>query len=86
MTMAMKQRHDQDRRKGAVEGDRPDDEQYGNPNVPALNSDGLPEKTDAIAEDRIGANLDYFEREDLANADEQGRTNDESRDELKPLD
>ena len=86
MTMAMKQRDDQDVHKGAIEGDRPGDEQHGNPNVPALDKEGLPDDTTAIAEDRIGANVDYLERDDVANADEQGRTNDELRDELKPLD
>ncbi len=86
MTMAMKQRDDQDAHKGAIEGDRPGDEQHGNPNVPALDQNGLPDDTKAIAEDRIGANVDFLEREDVANADEQGRTNDELRDELKPLD
>ncbi len=83
--MAMKHRNDPDVHKGAIEGDRPGDEQQGNPNVPALDADGLPQRAEAIAEDRIGANVDYLEREDVANADEQGRTNDASRDELKPL-
>ncbi len=84
MRMASKQT-DQDLHKGAIEGDRPDDEQHANRNVPALDREGLPVNSDAIAEDRIGANVDYLEREDIANADEQGRTNDASRDELKPL-
>lgn len=84
--MAEKQRGDQDLHKGALEGDRPDDEQQGNANAAALNEEGLPGREDAVAEDRIGANVDYLEREDIANADEQGRTTDASRDELKPLD
>lgn len=84
--MAMKQRDDQDLRKGAVEGDRPDDEQQGNANVPALDGNGLPENPKNIAEDRIGANVDYLEVQEVSNADESGRTSDASRDELKPLD
>lgn len=80
--MAMKQRNDQDVHKGAIEGDRPEDEQQGNRNVPALNAEGLPENATAIAEERIGANIDS----DISNADERGCTNEESRDELKPLD
>ena len=47
---------------GAVEGDRPTDcPQHGNPNAPALNEEGLPNDSDAIAEDVIGANLDETE-------------------------
>ena len=84
--MSEKQRDDPDACKGAIEGDRPGDEQQGNRNVPALDAEGLPDKADAIAEDRIGANVDYLERDDIANADEHGGTNDEPRDELKPLD
>lgn len=83
--MTMNQSDDQDLHKGAVEGDRPDDVQQGNPNVPALDGDGLPNDPKAIAEDRIGANVDYLERSDVANADEQGRTSDAGREELKPL-
>jgi hypothetical protein len=41
-----------------VEGDRPGDKQHSNPNAPALDENGLPEDTVAIAEDVIGANLD----------------------------
>jgi hypothetical protein len=37
----------------------------------------------AIAEDRIGANVDDSE---VANADETGRTTGASRDEVRPLD
>ena len=69
--------------KGAIEGDRPDDEQQGNANVPALDESGLPEKLTAIAEDRIGANVDDSE---VANADETGQTTGASRDEVRPLD
>ena len=69
--------------KGAIEGDTPTDEQYGNRNVPALDEDGLPSDPLAIAEDRIGANAGDSE---VANADEAGRTNDEPRDEVEPRD
>jgi 6-phosphogluconolactonase len=68
--------------KGAIQGDRPDEEQDGNANVPALDGNGLPANPIAIAEDRIGANVDDSE---VANADETGRTTDAPRDELRPL-
>ncbi|HZR26695.1 MAG TPA: hypothetical protein VFA59_24085 [Vicinamibacterales bacterium] len=73
---------DPDIHKGAIEGDRPDDEQFGNRNVPALDDEGLPALPIPIAEDRIGANLDDSE---IANADERGGTNDASRGEVEPL-
>jgi hypothetical protein len=69
--------------KGAIEGDRPDDEQQGSANVPALDESGLPAKLTAIAEDRIGANVDDGE---VANANETGQTTGASRDEVRPLD
>jgi hypothetical protein len=51
--------NDPDQYKGAVEGDRPTDEQQGNENAPgALDSNGMPRDKVAIAEDVIGANLD----------------------------
>ncbi len=81
----MTRRARQDSHKGAIEGDRPDDEQQGNRNAPALDDEGLPLDANAIAEDRIGANVDHLERADIANADEQGRTTDAPRDELTPL-
>ena len=68
--------------KGAIQGDRPDEEQDGNANVPALDGNGLPANPIAIAEDRIGANVDDSE---VANADETGRTTDAPRDEVRPL-
>jgi len=77
------QQVDPDLQKGAIQGDRPDDEQQGNANVPALDDRGLPAKATAIAEDRIGANVDDSE---VANADETGRTASASRDEVRPLD
>jgi hypothetical protein len=80
---AAAQQVDPDLHKGAIEGDRPDDEQQGNANVPALDESGLPAKMTAIAEDRIGANVDDSE---VANAGETGRTTEASRDEVRPLD
>ena len=52
------QLQDQDIHKGAIEGDRPDDEQLGNPNGDGINDDGLPDDPVATAEDQIGANED----------------------------
>ena len=49
---------DPDQNKGAVEGDRPTDEQQGNENATALDEDGMPKDRVAIAEDVIGANVD----------------------------
>jgi hypothetical protein len=50
---------DPDNDKGAVEGDRPTDNQQGNENAPgALDGNGLPKDRLAIAEDVIGANAD----------------------------
>jgi hypothetical protein len=74
---------DPDLHKGSIRGDRPGDEQQGNANVPALDESGLPAKATAIAEDRIGANVDDSE---VAQADETGRTTSASRDEVRPLD
>jgi hypothetical protein len=56
--MTDKQRNDPDVHKGAIEGDRPNDEQYGNPNGEGLNDEGLPSDPIAIAEDVEGANED----------------------------
>ena len=70
--------------KGVVEGVRPGDQHtFGNRNAPALNRQGLPSKPKAVAEDRIGANVDDSE---VANASETGQTSDAPRDEVKPLD
>jgi hypothetical protein len=82
MTRGSEPRRDADAHKGALEGDRPGDQQQGNSNAEALNGDSLPADPKAIAEDRIGANADDGE---VANADESGRTSDAPRDELKPL-
>jgi hypothetical protein len=57
-TMAANHQHDSDVHKGAIEGDRPSDEQLGNPHGDGLNEDGLPDDPIAIAEDVIGANED----------------------------
>jgi hypothetical protein len=75
-------RHDSDLTKGAVEGVS-GERHHGNRNAPGINSQGLPSKSKAVAEDRIGANVDDNE---VANASETGRTSDEDRDEVKPLD
>jgi 6-phosphogluconolactonase len=80
---AAAQQVDPDLHKGAIQGDRPGDEQQGNTNTPALDENGLPANLIAIAEDRIGANVDDSE---VANADETGRTTGASRDEVRPLD
>ena len=56
--MAMKQQNDPDVHKGAIEGDRPYDEQIGNPNGPGVDEDGEPNDPVASAEDAIGANED----------------------------
>ena len=57
-TMSAKQQDDPDVHKGAIEGDRPTDEQLGHPHGDGLDEDGLPDDPIAIAEDRIGANED----------------------------
>jgi hypothetical protein len=56
--MAQKQQNDQDVHKGAIEGDRPGDEQIGNPHGDGINDEGLPDDPVAMAEDVIGANED----------------------------
>ncbi len=50
--------HDPDDHKGAIEGDRPEDEQIGNPNGDGVNDEGMPDDPVATAEDEIGANED----------------------------
>lgn len=49
---------DPDIHKGAIEGDRPGDEQIGNPHGDGVNDEGLPDDPIAIAEDALGANED----------------------------
>jgi len=69
--------------KGVIEGVRPGERHHSrNRNAPALDAQGLPSKPRAVAEDRIGANVDDSE---VANASETGQTTDASRDEVKPL-
>jgi len=57
MTM-LKPGQDPDEHKGAIEGDRPGDEQIGNPNGDGINEEGLPDDPVATAEDVEGANED----------------------------
>ena len=52
--------------KGAVEGDRPTDEQQGNPNGDGVDENGLPDDPVAIAEDVEGANEDESQGYKLA--------------------
>jgi hypothetical protein len=56
--MAMKQQGDQDAHKGAIEGDRPQDEQNSAQDTDALDENGLPADCDRIAGEAIGANED----------------------------
>ena len=49
---------DPDAHKGAIEGDRPTDEQVGNPHGNGVNDEGLPNDEVATAEDVTGANAD----------------------------
>ena len=56
--MANKQQDDQDIHKGAIEGDRPTDEQIGNPHGDGVDENGMPDDDIATAEDSIGANED----------------------------
>jgi hypothetical protein len=58
MSLAVPQQKDQDIHKGAIEGDRPDDEQIGNPHGDGIDENGLPDDPIATAEDEIGANED----------------------------
>jgi hypothetical protein len=53
-----KTKSDPDIHKGAIEGDRPGDEQLGNPHGDGVDDQGLPDDPVATAEDRIGANED----------------------------
>jgi hypothetical protein len=56
--MAKKQQDDPDIHKGAVEGDKPTDEQHFNPQGDGIDENGLPDDPVAIAEDEVGANVD----------------------------
>jgi hypothetical protein len=55
---ATPQQDDQDIHKGAIEGDKPTDEQIGNPHGDGIDDQGLPDDPIAIAEDVEGANED----------------------------
>jgi hypothetical protein len=62
MSMAEKQKKDQDVHKGAIEGDRPTDvEQMGNPHGGGIDEEGMPDDPVATAQDEIGANEDESE-------------------------
>jgi hypothetical protein len=52
---------DQDIHKGAIEGDRPGDEQMGNPLGDGVDENGLPDDPVASAQDAIGADVDQSE-------------------------
>jgi len=52
------QPRDPDVHKGTIEGDRPGDEQIGNPQGDGVDADGLPDDPVATAQDQIGANED----------------------------
>ncbi len=57
--MATKQADDPDVHKGAIEGDRPNDEQNVEPrNKSGVDENGMPNDPVATAEDAIGANED----------------------------
>ena len=56
--MATKLQDDPDAHKGAIDGDRPNDEQQGNPHGDGVDENGLPDDPIAICEDVLGANAD----------------------------
>jgi hypothetical protein len=56
--MERKQQGDPDVHKGAIEGDRPNDEQHFNPLGDGVDENGLPDDPVATAEDELGANED----------------------------
>jgi hypothetical protein len=58
LPMARKQQDDPDVHKGAIEGDRPNDEQMENPHGDGVDAEGLPNDPVATAEDAIGATED----------------------------
>jgi hypothetical protein len=57
-TTTNRQQDDPEAHKGAIEGDRPEDEQIGNPHGDGVDEQGLPDDPIATAEDSIGANED----------------------------
>jgi hypothetical protein len=56
--MSGKQEFDPAAHKGALEGDRPEDEQQGNPHGQGVDAEGLPDDPVATAEDAEGAEAD----------------------------
>jgi len=50
--------NDPDANKGSLEGDRPNDEQQGNPHGDGIDTNGMPNDPIGTAEDRDGANED----------------------------
>ena len=52
------QLNDPEIHKGAIEGDRPEDEQIGNPHGVCVDENGWPNDPIALAEDVLGANED----------------------------
>jgi hypothetical protein len=52
------QNDDQDAHKGAIESDKPQDNQTGNPAGSGVDKNGLPNNPVATAQDKIGANDD----------------------------
>jgi len=58
---AAKHQNDPDAHKGAIEGDRPEDKQMGNPHGEGIDEEGMPNDPIATAEDAIGANEDGSE-------------------------
>jgi len=58
LPMTRKQQDDPDKHKGAIQGDRPGDEQEGNPHGDGVDAQGLPDDPVATAQDKIGANED----------------------------
>jgi hypothetical protein len=53
--------NDPDIHKGAIEGDRPSDEQQGNRSGKGIDKNGMPNDPVATAQDAIGANEDKSE-------------------------
>ena len=58
MTLTPTSHRDQDLHKGAIEGDRPGDEQDSNPSGDGIDENGMPDDPVATAQDVIGANED----------------------------
>ena len=57
-TTGLPPHEDPDIHKGAIQGDRPTDEQQGNPSGEGIDQNGMPNDPVATAQDRIGANED----------------------------